>query len=288
MFAGTELAALFPLVEHNLESMLRPRQTVYLRYFIDGSTIGGLFGGVGPELLGTLLLTVLTMLLALPVGVITAAYLVECTREGLLIRFIRTCINTLAGVPSIVFGLFGLAFFVIFAPDLANSVLAGLGVSLRLPGNRTILYGALTLAVLVLPIIIRASEEAIKAVPHSYKEAALSLGAGGFRTFVSVTLPAALPGILTGVILSMSRAAGETAPILFTAAVAFGAVPHSVLEPTRALPYSAYVFATGDDLAPKAPHNQYGMIMSLVLLVLVLNVAAILIRSRVARKLRGQ
>lgn len=287
-FEGTELAALFPMVERNLEPMLRPQRTVYLRYFIDHSTIGGLFGGIGPDLLGTLLLTVLTMLLALPVGVITAAYLVECTQDGLFIRFIRTCINTLAGVPSIVFGLFGLAFFVLFMPQWLNGLLGSAGSDLRLPSKRSILYGSLTLAILVLPIVIRASEEAIRSVPRSYKEAALSLGAGGFRTFVSVTFPAALPGILTGVILSMSRAAGETAPILFTAAVAFGSLPGSIMEPSQALPYSAYVFATGDALAAKAPHNQYGMIMSLVLLVLVLNVTAILIRSRVAHKLRGQ
>ena len=288
LFAGTELAGLFPMVEGRLGEMLRPRWTFYWRYFTDGSTPGNLFGGVGPELLGTLLLTVLAMALALPVGLVTAAYLVECTREGPFVRFLRMCINTLAGVPSIVFGLFGLAFFVLYASGVGNGPLAALGIPLKLPGNRCILYGSLTLAVLVLPIIIRAGEEAIRAVPRSYKEAALSLGAGQFRTFVSVTLPAALPGVLTGVILSMSRAAGETAPILFTAAVSLGAVPGSVLQPTRALSYSAYVFATADDLAPRAPHNQYGMIMALVLLVGVLNVAAILIRSRVARKLRGQ
>ncbi|MCD4825062.1 MAG: phosphate ABC transporter permease PstA, partial [Phycisphaerae bacterium] len=210
-FAGTELAGLFPLMKQNLGDMLRPQQTFYWRYFSDNSTPGHFFGGVGPEILGTLLLTVLTMVFAIPLGITAAAYLVECTREGHFVRIIRMCINTLAGVPSIVFGLFGMAFFILY-----------LQPALGLPKRACILAGSLTLAVLVLPVLIRASEEAIRAVPNSYKEASLALGAGKFRTFVTVTLPAAAPGILTGIILSMGRAAGETAPILFTAAVALG------------------------------------------------------------------
>jgi phosphate transport system permease protein len=276
VFEGTTLAALFPLVEQGLERMLHPRRTFYWQYFIDDSTPGHFFGGVGPEALGTLMLTVLAMLLAVPVGVTTAAYLVECTRESTPLRVLRTCINTLAGVPSIVFGLFGLAFFVLWLlPKF------GLG------RGSSVLAGALTLAVLVLPIIIRTSEEAIRAVPPSYKEASLALGAGGVRTFLAVTLPAAMPGVLTGIILAMSRAAGETAPILFTAAVAVGPWPGSVFKPCRALSYASYDIAVGDRLAAKVPHNQFGMILALVLLVLILNVAAILIRWRISRKLRG-
>ncbi|MFW6154819.1 MAG: phosphate ABC transporter permease PstA [Planctomycetota bacterium] len=275
-FAGTVLADLFPMVENNLDAMLRPEPTFYWRYFFDKSISGKLFGGVGKEIWGTLLLAGTAMAFAFPLGVISAAYLVEGTSEGRVVSVIRTCINTLAGVPSIVFGLFGLAFFVLFLIPLFGG-----------PSTPSILAGGLTLGVLVLPIIIRASEEAIKSVPPSYKEASLALGAGTARTFLTVTFPAALPGILTGVILALSRAAGETAPILFTAAVWSGHTGGSLLEPTEALPYSAYKFATGDKLAAQAPHNQYGMIMTLILLVLIMNVGAIALRGRISRKLRG-
>ena len=275
-FKGTPLAEWFPRVGRNLERLLGPRRTFYWQFFIDDSTAGHFYGGVGPEVLGTLLLTALAMFLAVPVGLITAAYLVECTRENILVRILRTCINTLAGVPSIVFGLFGLAFFVLW-------LLPAMGLG----HGSSVLAGSLTLAVLVLPIIIRASEEAIRAVPVSYKEASLALGAGGPRTFLTVTLPAALPGVLTGVILSMSRAAGETAPILFTAAVAVGPWPGSLLKPCRALSYASYDIAVGDRLAARVPHNQFGMILALVLLVLILNMAAILVRTRISKKLRG-
>jgi len=276
VFAGTELAGLFPLIERDLEEMMLPQSTVYWQYFIDDSPPGHFFGGVGPEAVGTLLLTALSMLLAVPTGVTTAAYLVECTRGGPLVRVLRTCINTLAGVPSIVFGLFGLACFVLW-------MLPGLGLS----NGSSILAGAMTLGVLVLPIVIRASEEAIRAVPASYREASLALGAGALRTFVTVTFPAALPGILTGVILSMSRAAGETAPILFTAAVAVGKLNWNITQPTRTLSYGSYDLAVGDRLAAKVPHNQFGMILALILLVLLLNTAAIVIRWRIGKRLRG-
>ncbi|MCL2700116.1 MAG: phosphate ABC transporter permease PstA [Phycisphaerae bacterium] len=276
-FAGTELAELFPYVRDNAEAMLRPEWTFYWRYFLDDSMSGHYFGGVGPEILGTLMVTVLAILLALPVGVITAAYVVEYGRETVMIKALRMCVNTLAGVPSIVFGLFGLAFFVIY-----------LQPKLGLPQGSSILAGGLTLSLLVLPVIIRASEEAIRSVPPSYKEAALALGASRFRCFVTVTLPAAMPGILTGLILSMSRAAGETAPILFTAGVAMGPIPTSIAQPTRTLAYSSYDMAVGDKMAMLAPHNQFGMVMTLVAVVLILNITAIIVRGRMARKLRGR
>jgi phosphate transport system permease protein len=276
-FAGTELAAIFPLIKDHLHDMLQPRWTFYRQFFMDDSTPGHYFGGVGPEILGTFLLTVLTMVFAIPLGVISAAYLIECAGNNHLTRLIRTCINTLAGVPSIVFGLFGLAFFVLVLLPFFGQ-----------PSKSSILAGSLTLALLVLPVIIRASEEAIRSVPQTYKEAALALGASNFRAFVTVILPAALPGILTGVILSLSRAAGETAPILFTAAVAVGPIPESLSQQTRTLSYGSYDMAVGDRLAALVPHNQFGMVMSLILMVLTLNILAIMIRSRIARKLRGQ
>lgn len=274
-FAGTELAPLFGMMERNLDLMLAPRWMCYWRYFVDDSTAGHYFGGAGPEILGTLLLTVLSMCFAIPLGIISAAYLVEYAGDNMIVKIIRTCINTLAGVPSIVYGLFGLAFFVLIV------------------GKPCILTASLTLALLVLPVIIRASEEAIRAVPQSYKEASLALGAGKFRTFLTVTLPAAGPGILTGIILSLSRAAGETAPILFAGAVALGPIPDLGLkfgwlfQPTRALSYGCYDITVGDRLAMRVPHNQFGMVMTLIVLVLCLNILAIVIRSRMSKKLQG-
>jgi len=276
-FAGTELAELFPYVQHNVRAMLLPRWTFYGHYFTDDSLSGHYFGGVGPEIIGTLAITVLAIAFALPVGVVTAGYLVECAGDNHATRLLRTCINTLAGVPSIVFGLFGLAFFVIY-------LLPKLG----LPAGSSILAGALTLALLVLPVIIRASEEAIRVVPLAYKEAALSLGASRFHCFITVTLPAALPGILTGLILSLSRAAGETAPILFTAGVAMGPIPTSLAQPTRTLSYGSYDMAVGDKMASLAPYNQFGMVATLIAIVLLLNAAAIVLRGRISKRLRGQ
>jgi phosphate transport system permease protein len=187
-------------------------------------------------------------------------------------------------VPSVVFGLFGLALFVLHVLD----------------GRQCVLAASLTLAVLILPVIIRASEEAIRSVPPAYKEAALALGASRLRCFLTVQLPAAMPGILTGLILSMSRAAGETAPILFTGAVAVGSAlkvfrgdwpfvgADWLLQSTRALSYGGYDLAVNDKVAAMVPHQQYGMVTTLVTLVLLLNVAAILLRWRISRKLRGQ
>jgi phosphate transport system permease protein len=217
------------------------------------------------------------MLFAVPIGVISAAYLVEYAGENIVVRLIRTCVNTLAGVPSIVFALFGLAFFVkVLMPALGQE------------SKPCILTGSLTLAVLVLPVIIRAGEEAIRSVPQTYKEASLALGAGKFRTLVTVILPVAMPGILTGIILSLSRAAGETAPLLFAGAVAAGPIAKSIFEPSRVLSYGSYDIAVGDRYAAMVPHKQFGMVVTLIVLVLFLNILAIFLRSRFSRKLRGQ
>jgi len=276
-FAGTELEGLFTQIEGELPRLLQPRWTFYWQYFIDDSTEGYFFGGVGPEILGTLLFTILAMLFAVPIGVISAAYLVEYAGENIVVRLIRTCVNTLAGVPSIVFALFGLAFFVkVLMPALGQE------------SKPCILTGSLTLAVLVLPVIIRAGEEAIRSVPQTYKEASLALGAGKFRTLVTVILPVAMPGILTGIILSLSRAAGETAPLLFAGAVAAGPIAKSIFEPSRVLSYGSYDIAVGDRYAAMVPHKQFGMVVTLIVLVLCLNILAIFLRSRVSKKLRGQ
>jgi phosphate transport system permease protein len=206
--------------------------------------------------------------------VISAIYLVEYARENALIRLIRSCISTLAGVPSIVFGLFGLAFFI-------NAI--------HLSKSKSVLAGALTLALLVLPTVIRASEEALRAVPNTYKQAALSLGAGTWRAITSVILPAALPGILTGIVISMGRAAGETAPIIFTAAVSVGkplSLLQTLTQPTPALPWNIYNLSTEHEAVDEIRHVQYGMVFTLVILVLLLNMSAIILRARLSKRLR--
>jgi phosphate transport system permease protein len=287
-FAGTPLEPLFDRAQQNFDTLMQPRFLFYWQYFIDDWINSHYFGGVGPEILGTLMLTLLSMFFAVPLGVISAAYLVEYASDNIWIKIIRTCINTLAGVPSIVYGLFGLAFFV---------------VTISAIGRPCILAASLTLSILVLPVIIRASEEAIRAVPQTYREASLALGASKFRTLVKVILPAAGPGILTGIILSLSRAAGETAPILFTGAVAMGPIPGFgspgqwlqnpgslfgwLFQPTRALSYGSYDIAVGDRISMLVPHQQFGMVMTLIGLVLVLNITAIVIRSRLSKNLRG-
>jgi phosphate transport system permease protein len=283
-FRGTRLEPLFAYVEKNAQTMLRPRWTFYWRFIFDESQDANMFGGIWPEVLGTLVLTVGAMVFAIPMGVIAAIYLSEYARETRLISLLRSCVSTLAGVPSIVFGLFGLAFFI------TNPL-----KWLRVSEGPSVLAGSLTLALLVLPTVIRASEEAIKAVPQTYREAALSLGASKWRTVITVILPAALPGILTGIVISMGRAAGETAPIIFTAAVSVGR-PLNIFrwdfweaaqQPTPALPWNVYTLVNEHQFASDLRHLQFGMVSTLVLLVLVLNAAAIVLRARISRKLKG-
>lgn len=272
-FEGTSLADLFPYIEKNFEYILIPKLSLYGGFLTDKSVDSHFFGGIWPEVLGTFYLTIGAMLFAFPFGIVSAIYLAEYSREGKIVSILRICISTLAGVPSIVFGLFGLAFFI-------NQI----GIP------KSVLAGSLTLALLILPTIIRAAEEAIKAVPHTYKEAALSLGAGRWHTVMSVILPSALPGILTGVVISMGRAAGETAPIIFTAAVSVGAAPAITglfNQQTPALPWNIYNICTEHSAVDEIRHVQYGMVMLLVLIVLLLNLVAIILRARVARKLKG-
>lgn len=273
-FMGTSIEPLFPYVRDNLEKMLLPRWTFYGGFLTHASHDSHFFGGIWPEVLGTLYLTIGAMFFAAPIGVISAIYLVEYARENSLIRILRSCISTLAGVPSIVFGLFGLAFFI-------NEI--------HLSKSKSVLAGALTLGLLVLPTIIRASEEALRAVPATYKQAALSLGAGMGRAIITVILPAALPGILTGIVISMGRAAGETAPIIFTAAVSVGkplTLLQTLTQPTPALPWNIYNLCTEHEAVDEIRHVQYGMVFTLVMLVLILNTTAIVLRARLSKKLR--
>jgi phosphate transport system permease protein len=225
-------------------------------------------GGIFPAIVGTFYLTVGAIVIAFPLGVASAIYLCEYAKEGRLVRMIRLGINNLAGVPSVVFGLFGLGLFVVFL---------GFGSS--------ILSGSLTLGFLILPVIIGASEEALKSVPQTYREASLALGGTKWQTIYKVVLPAALPGILTGSILGIGRAAGETAPIMFTAAAFYTArLPSSIFDEVMALPYHIYVLATAGTHIEETRHLQYGTALVLIGLVLGINLVAIIIRTRMRRK----
>jgi phosphate transport system permease protein len=218
-------------------------------------------GGIFTPLVGTLYLSAGTMVISVPLGVLAAVYLHEFARPGPLVRLIRLALTNLAGVPSVVYGLFGLAAFV---------------VMLRF--DTSLLAGSCTLALLVLPVVVTATEEALRQVPHEFRAASLALGATRWQTVRRVVLPNALPGILTGVVLSLSRAAGETAPILFTAAAYYLPYPpRSIFSPVMALPYHLYVLATQVPGAP--PHITWGTALVLLMLVLVLNTAAIVTRQ---------
>ncbi|MDA8244260.1 MAG: phosphate ABC transporter permease PstA [Elusimicrobia bacterium] len=221
-------------------------------------------GGVAPAIVGTFYLTLGAMLIALPLGVACAVYLTEYSPKGWVVNLLRVSINNLAGVPSVVFGLFGLTVFVKYF---------GFGVS--------ILSGSLTLGILALPVIISASQEALVAVPQSIREASLALGATQWETVRKVVLPAALPGILTGVILSVGRVAGETAPILFTAAAFYmKGYPSSPFSEVMALPYHIYALMTEGTHPEIQTRIAYGSSLLLLALVLGVSLIAIVIRQR--------
>lgn len=219
-------------------------------------------GGVWPALVGTFLLTAGTALVAVPLGVAAAIYLAEYARDNTLTRSIRLAIINLAGIPSVVYGLFGLGLFVLF-----------------LRFGTSILAGSLTLSIMTLPVIISTAEEALRAVPQSFRVVSISLGGTKWQTIYRIVLPQALPGILTGVILGLERAAGETAPILFTAAAFFlPRLPGSPLDATMALPYHLFVISTQ---VPGMPLQiQYGTALVLLVFVLSMNLLATFIRAR--------
>lgn len=225
-------------------------------------------GGILPAILGTFYLALGAVIVALPLGVLSAIYLNEYGRDNLFLRILKIGIHNLAGVPSIVFGIFGLAVFVKFF---------GFGVS--------ILSGSLTLAIMILPIIISTTLESLRSVPDSFREAAYGIGATKWETIKGIVLPSALPGILTGVILAIGRAAGETAPILFTAATFFSKkLPTSILSPVQALPYHIYALMTEGTFPEKQVPIAYGSALVLLLLVLGMNLVAIIIRINQRKK----
>lgn len=221
-------------------------------------------GGIFPVITGTILLTFICMIIVIPIGVTTAIFLSEYSKPGTLLKVVMISIYTLAGVPSVVFGLFGLAVFVV-AFHFGMSLIAG----------------SFTLAVMVLPYIISTSEEAIKAVPYSFREASLACGATKWQTICKVVLPSAMPGILTGAILGTAKVSGETAPVMFTAVAFFTpGVPRSLFEPVMALPYHIYVLATAGTHIEETRSIQYGTALTLILLVLIMNLLGIIIRMR--------
>jgi phosphate transport system permease protein len=224
-------------------------------------------GGIFPAIVGTLYLILGSIAIALPLGIGAAIYLVEYTRENTLTRIIRTATDLLNGTPSIVHGLFGFTFLVIFL---------GFGISL--------IAGIITLALMVLPTVIRTTEEALRSVPDSLREGSYALGATKWQTVRRVILPPAMPGIITGAILSIGRAAGETAPIMFTAVVFMQRrLPASVFDPVMALPYHLYVLAT---TVPGARNNQYATAVVLLVLVIAIYGVAIVVRNHFDRKVR--
>jgi phosphate transport system permease protein len=222
-------------------------------------------GGIMPAILGTIILTMGTSLVCIPLAIGAAIYLAEYSTDSRLTRWVRMAIVNLAGIPSIVYGLFGLGAFVLFL-NMGTSIIAG----------------SLTLGIMTLPVIISTAEESIRAVPREFRIVSQSLGATRWQTIRHQVLPHAIPGIITGIILGLSRAAGETAPILFTVAAFYlPELPRSASDQTMALPYHLYVISTQ---VPGMPLSvQYGTALVLLLLVLSLTLVATLIRTRMRR-----
>ena len=223
-------------------------------------------GGIFPAIVGTVYLVLGAVIFALPIGLLSAIYLSEYSKDNFLTRMIKMAIVNLAGVPSVVYGLFGLALFVVFFKFGAS-----------------ILSGSLTLGIMILPIIITASREALESVPYSFREVSLSLGASKWETIRHIVLPSAISGILTGTILGLGRAAGETAPILFTVAAFYlPQLPHSIFDQAMALPYHLYVISTQ---VPNVEEKiRYGTVLVLLALVLFMNLVAMIIRYKFRKK----
>lgn len=227
-------------------------------------------GGIWPAIVGTFYLMIGSAIVAFPLGIMSGIYMHEYATSGRLIRFIRMMTNNLAGIPSIVFGLFGMSLFVNFF---------GFGDS--------ILAGSLTLGLLALPLVIRTTEEALKAIPDTFRESSRGLGATKLQTIWHVILPMAMPNVITGLILALGRVSGETAPILFTCAAYFlPQLPHSIFDQCMALPYHLYVLATsGTDMDKQVP-IAYGTALVLIIIILVVNLLANALRNYFQKKLK--
>jgi len=260
------LVVVIPILLVIASIFVRGIEAINLEFLTQMPRNGMKAGGIFPAIVGTLLLMLGTAVVAIPVGVGSAIYLSEYARDTVFTRSIRLAIINLAGIPSVVYGLFGLGLFVIF-----------------LQFGTSILAGSLTLAIMTLPIIISAAEEALRAVPTEFRTVSASLGGTRWQGTRNIVLPQALPGIITGVILGLLRAAGETAPILFTVAAFYlPRLPESIFDQTMALPYHLYVISTQ---VPGMPLQiQYGTALVLLVLVLSLNLIATIIRSYFRRR----
>lgn len=243
---------------------IRGLKVISWEFLTQAPRMGMTQGGIAPAIVGTFYLTLGAIIFALPLGLACAIYLCEYSPKGFIVNIIRISINNLAGVPSVVFGLFGLAVFV----KLFNF-------------RVSVLSGSLTLGMLALPLIISSAQEALLAVPQSIREASLSLGATKWQTIKKIVLPTALPGILTGVILSIGRVAGETAPILFTAAAFYmRGYPKSVFSEVMALPYHIYALMTEGTHPDRQRAIAYGCSLILLFIVLFISAIAIFIRQK--------
>jgi phosphate transport system permease protein len=232
----------------------------------DGMTKGGIY----PAIIGTLILVLGSMIFAFPIGVMAAIYMNEYVKDGWIKRFIQLMTNNLSGIPSIVFGLFGMSLFV-------N----------RLEFGDSILAGSLTLGLLALPVVIRTTEESLKAVNDTFRQASLGLGASKWQTTRKVVLPIAFPNIITGLILSIGRVSGETAPILFTVAAYFlPKLPTSIFDQVMALPYHLYVVSTSGTNIEASRAMAYGTALILIIIVLISNILAGRLRKYFGKKVK--
>ncbi|MEO5572575.1 MAG: phosphate ABC transporter permease PstA [Bacteroidia bacterium] len=232
----------------------------------DGMTKGGIY----PAIIGTLILIAGSMVIAFPIGVMSGIYMNEYVKESFFKRFVNVMTNNLSGIPSIVFGLFGMEFFV-------N----------QLKWGDSIIAGSFTLGLVALPLVIRTTEEALKSIPKSFREGSYALGASKLQTIHRVILPMAAPNIVTGLILSMSRVSGETAPILFTVAAYFlPKLPTSIFDKVMALPYHLYVIATSGNNIEESRPMAYGTAMVLIIIVLILNLLANALRKFLGKKVK--
>lgn len=258
-----------------------PRIT--LGFLTQAPTEGMTAGGIFPAIFGTVALVILMTLAALPAGVATAVYLREYANPAApATRIVRIAVNNLAGVPSIVFGLFGLGFFVQFAGGGIDKLFYG---GEKVFGQPALVWAALTMAVLTLPVVIVATEEALATVPREMRYASAALGATKFQTVLHVVLPQALPGIMTGAILAISRGAGEVAPILFTGAAYFlPTLPHTLHDQFMQLGYHVYVLATQSPDVDATRPLLYATVLVLLALTFALNATAIVVRSRMRKK----
>ena len=254
-----------------LDIITKGASVLSLEFLTQAPRKGMTEGGIFPAILGTFVVSLITVIFAVPLGMFAAIYLHEYARPGKMTRLIRLSIRNLSGVPSIVYGLFGVALFV-----------------QMLKFGTSILSAGLTLGLLTLPWTITACEEALKTVPQSYREGAFALGATKWYAIRTNVLPYAVPGMLTGVILGLSRAAGETAPILFTGAAFFlPHLPKSLFDQFMALPYHLYILATQHQAIEKVRPIAYGTALVLLGLIFLLNLSAVWIRYRYRQRMRG-